>query len=208
MDAAAAASGAERLVAACHEARQFTDIANFTLRCGVCQIGLKGEKEAVEHAKTTGHQNFAGMVAYMNACPQLCGPSNAGLGLGRLRHGWLLQVAGMQSSTSSLRGVVSPRAGLQELLYERPVLWRHHSTVVYDCPTASDWKSFTWCLLTIAVIVLPCTCRCNIDLTIVSIVMPCPCRCNFCLWNRVLRCPDACVVAAVANWCCVSVTTA
>jgi hypothetical protein len=58
-DAAAAAAGAEQLVAACHAARQFTDIANFTLRCGVCQIGLKGEKEAVEHAKTTGHQNFA-----------------------------------------------------------------------------------------------------------------------------------------------------
>eukprot|EP00879_Flechtneria_rotunda_P011124 GHRR01011621.1.p1 GENE.GHRR01011621.1~~GHRR01011621.1.p1 ORF type:complete len:261 (+),score=91.75 GHRR01011621.1:25-783(+) len=55
----AAESGAQKLVAACHEARQFTDIANFTLRCGVCQIGLKGEKEAVEHAKATGHQNFA-----------------------------------------------------------------------------------------------------------------------------------------------------
>lgn len=58
-DADAAAAGAEQLVAACHQARQFTDIANFTLRCGVCQIGLKGEKEAVEHAKATGHQNFA-----------------------------------------------------------------------------------------------------------------------------------------------------
>jgi ubiquitin thioesterase OTU1 len=58
-DAEAAATGAEQLVAACHQARQFTDIANFTLRCGVCQIGIKGEKEAVEHAKATGHQNFA-----------------------------------------------------------------------------------------------------------------------------------------------------
>jgi ubiquitin thioesterase OTU1 len=28
------------------------------LRCLVCQTGLKGEKEAVEHAKATGHQNF------------------------------------------------------------------------------------------------------------------------------------------------------
>lgn len=28
-------------------------------RCGVCQIGLKGEKEAVEHAKATGHTNFS-----------------------------------------------------------------------------------------------------------------------------------------------------
>lgn len=76
-------------VESCHKARQFTDTANFTLRCGVCQvrggralaasacgwllahltrariarwrlpqIGLKGEKEAVEHAKATGHQNF------------------------------------------------------------------------------------------------------------------------------------------------------
>jgi hypothetical protein len=66
-DAGAAAGGAERLVAACHAARQFTDTANFTLRCGVCQIGIKGEKEAVEHAKATGHQNFAG------ACSWLCG---------------------------------------------------------------------------------------------------------------------------------------
>jgi ubiquitin thioesterase OTU1 len=58
-DATTEAAGAEQLVAACHQARQFTDIANFTLRCGVCQIGLKGEKEAVEHAKATGHQNFS-----------------------------------------------------------------------------------------------------------------------------------------------------
>lgn len=42
-----------------HQARQFTDTANFTLRCGVCLVGIKGEKEAVEHAKQTGHQNFS-----------------------------------------------------------------------------------------------------------------------------------------------------
>jgi ubiquitin thioesterase OTU1 len=46
-------------VEAAHQARQFTDMATFTLRCGTCQIGLKGEKEAVEHAKTTGHSNFS-----------------------------------------------------------------------------------------------------------------------------------------------------
>jgi len=34
-----------------HEARQFTDTANFTLRCKDCQIGVKGEKEAIAHAK-------------------------------------------------------------------------------------------------------------------------------------------------------------
>lgn len=55
---AAASAGAAKLVAACHDARQFTDIANFALRCGVCQIGLKGEREAAEHAKATGHTRF------------------------------------------------------------------------------------------------------------------------------------------------------
>ncbi|MQL96899.1 hypothetical protein Taro_029579 [Colocasia esculenta] len=38
--------------------RSYTDTANFTLRCGVCQIGVIGEKEAVEHAQATGHVNF------------------------------------------------------------------------------------------------------------------------------------------------------
>uniref|UniRef100_A0A7N2M8F0 OTU1-like C-terminal C2H2-type zinc finger domain-containing protein n=1 Tax=Quercus lobata TaxID=97700 RepID=A0A7N2M8F0_QUELO len=38
--------------------RRFTDTANFTLRCGVCQIGVIGQKEAVEHAQATGHVNF------------------------------------------------------------------------------------------------------------------------------------------------------
>jgi hypothetical protein len=58
-EADAAADGAARLTAGCHAARQFTDTAKFTLRCGVCALGLVGEKEAVEHAKATGHQNFA-----------------------------------------------------------------------------------------------------------------------------------------------------
>eukprot|EP00891_Asterochloris_glomerata_P008252 jgi/Astpho2/8252/e_gw1.00122.132.1_t len=52
-------AGAAELTAKCHEARQFTDVVNFTLRCGVCQIGVKGEKEAREHAKATGHQSFS-----------------------------------------------------------------------------------------------------------------------------------------------------
>lgn len=55
---AAVKKAADQLVSACHEARQFTDTGNFTLRCGVCQIGVKGEKEAVQHAKETGHQSF------------------------------------------------------------------------------------------------------------------------------------------------------
>ncbi|KAK9839310.1 hypothetical protein WJX81_006947 [Elliptochloris bilobata] len=50
---------AAELVSKAHEARQFTDIGNFTLRCGVCQVGVRGEKEAMEHAKVTGHSNFS-----------------------------------------------------------------------------------------------------------------------------------------------------
>ncbi|OAY74976.1 Ubiquitin thioesterase OTU1 [Ananas comosus] len=38
--------------------RSYTDTANFTLRCGVCQMGVIGQKEAVEHAQATGHVNF------------------------------------------------------------------------------------------------------------------------------------------------------
>lgn len=40
------------------ERRLFTDVANFSLRCLVCQTGLVGENEAREHAKNTGHANF------------------------------------------------------------------------------------------------------------------------------------------------------
>ncbi|XP_052208236.1 OVARIAN TUMOR DOMAIN-containing deubiquitinating enzyme 2 isoform X2 [Diospyros lotus] len=38
--------------------RSYTDTANFSLRCGVCQIGVVGQKEAAEHAQATGHVNF------------------------------------------------------------------------------------------------------------------------------------------------------
>jgi ubiquitin thioesterase OTU1 len=57
-EAAEADAKARAVVEQAHAARQFTDTANFALRCLVCQLGLKGEKEAVEHAKATGHQNF------------------------------------------------------------------------------------------------------------------------------------------------------
>jgi ubiquitin thioesterase OTU1 len=49
---------ANNLVKDWHRKRKFTDTANFTLRCGVCQIGVVGQKEAVEHAQATGHVNF------------------------------------------------------------------------------------------------------------------------------------------------------
>ncbi|XP_072954354.1 OVARIAN TUMOR DOMAIN-containing deubiquitinating enzyme 2 [Typha angustifolia] len=38
--------------------RSYTDTANFSLRCGVCQIGLIGQQEAIAHAQATGHVNF------------------------------------------------------------------------------------------------------------------------------------------------------
>ncbi|BDA47793.1 probable ubiquitin thioesterase OTU1 at C-terminar half [Coccomyxa sp. Obi] len=57
-EADAIGRAAAELVAKSHKARQFTDTANFTLRCLVCQLGVKGEKEALLHAKATGHQNF------------------------------------------------------------------------------------------------------------------------------------------------------
>jgi len=51
--------GALTIAKAAKEARAFTDTGKFLLRCLVCQCGLTGEKDAVEHAKSTGHQNFA-----------------------------------------------------------------------------------------------------------------------------------------------------
>ncbi|TXG67780.1 hypothetical protein EZV62_009055 [Acer yangbiense] len=41
-----------------HRKRSFTDTARFTLRCGVCQIRVVGQKGAVEHAQATSHVNF------------------------------------------------------------------------------------------------------------------------------------------------------
>jgi len=39
-------------------ARQYTDTANFKIRCGNCGTQLKSEKEAMDHAESTGHTNF------------------------------------------------------------------------------------------------------------------------------------------------------
>jgi ubiquitin thioesterase OTU1 len=37
---------------------KYTDLASFTLKCGVCKTGLKGQKEAQQHAMDTGHTAF------------------------------------------------------------------------------------------------------------------------------------------------------
>ena len=38
--------------------RQYTDVANFSIRCLVCQTLLSGQTETQTHAKATGHINF------------------------------------------------------------------------------------------------------------------------------------------------------
>lgn len=55
---AAALAGAEAAAAEMRDRSQFTDAANFTLRCGVCGCGIVGQDGAVKHAKDTGHINF------------------------------------------------------------------------------------------------------------------------------------------------------
>jgi len=39
--------------------KQFTDVHGFSLQCQECFTMLKGQKEAQEHGKSTGHRNFA-----------------------------------------------------------------------------------------------------------------------------------------------------
>lgn len=38
--------------------RQYTDVDKFTLLCLECRTHLKGQIEAQQHAKSTGHTNF------------------------------------------------------------------------------------------------------------------------------------------------------
>lgn len=47
------------LAAKLQQSRAFVDLAGFTLRCGVCSVGLQGEVEALHHARATGHTNFS-----------------------------------------------------------------------------------------------------------------------------------------------------
>jgi len=46
------------IAAECKNSRQFTDTANFDLRCLTCNKPLKGQREAQDHATKTGHTNF------------------------------------------------------------------------------------------------------------------------------------------------------
>ncbi|KAG0081216.1 ubiquitin-specific protease otu1 [Linnemannia elongata] len=47
-----------QLAAKLKQAHKYTDLATFTLRCSVCQIGLKGEKDAQQHAQSTMHTSL------------------------------------------------------------------------------------------------------------------------------------------------------
>lgn len=41
-----------------HDTRSYTDTANFKLKCMQCGTRLRGEKQALDHAKATGHSQF------------------------------------------------------------------------------------------------------------------------------------------------------
>ena len=47
-----------RLARRLKEKHKYTDLANFSLRCGICRMGLIGQNEAQRHAIETGHAEF------------------------------------------------------------------------------------------------------------------------------------------------------
>ena len=49
---------AQQIADEAKSSRQFTDVNKFTLKCNDCDMFLKGQVEAQNHAKTTGHFNF------------------------------------------------------------------------------------------------------------------------------------------------------
>lgn len=51
-------NGGVQLAAKLKKAHKYTDLATFTLRCSVCQTGLKGEKDAQNHAQQTQHTSL------------------------------------------------------------------------------------------------------------------------------------------------------
>ncbi|RPA98922.1 OTU-domain-containing protein [Choiromyces venosus 120613-1] len=50
--------GALELCRELKKRKYFTDTKSFSLKCNICKTGLKGEKAAVVHAKSTGHKDF------------------------------------------------------------------------------------------------------------------------------------------------------
>jgi hypothetical protein len=53
-----ALAGAKHIAEEANKRGAFTDLNNFTLMCLDCHAGVVGQKDAVAHAKATGHVNF------------------------------------------------------------------------------------------------------------------------------------------------------
>jgi len=49
---------AQNIAEEAKSSRQYTDTHRFTLKCIQCDRQLKGQAEATEHAKVTGHTQF------------------------------------------------------------------------------------------------------------------------------------------------------
>lgn len=49
---------AEELAHEAKASKQYTDVDGFSLKCLQCQVLLRGQIQAQEHAKSTGHMNF------------------------------------------------------------------------------------------------------------------------------------------------------
>lgn len=50
--------GAQELATKLRAKKAYTNTSTFDLKCEICKVGLKGEKEAREHAVQTGHTKF------------------------------------------------------------------------------------------------------------------------------------------------------
>ena len=53
------AEAARRTGDAARAAHSYTNTAGFTVKCLVCGLKMKGETEALQHAKQTKHSNFS-----------------------------------------------------------------------------------------------------------------------------------------------------
>lgn len=49
---------AKQIAIEAKSSRQFTDVDKFTLKCFQCDVMLKGQTAAQQHAKSTGHTDF------------------------------------------------------------------------------------------------------------------------------------------------------
>jgi ubiquitin thioesterase OTU1 len=63
-DDSSALNGALWIAKDLHNKKEFTDVHNFSLECGVCYSKFVGEKDALDHGKTTGHYNFHEVKAH------------------------------------------------------------------------------------------------------------------------------------------------